>query len=250
MTTPHWAVATSLDVAIKSEASRMDRQFISFPKSGRTWLRYALTQLGVADKICFHHDGFEYNDGTKPPLDFDYSKRLARYNYSNRIVYLHRDPRDVMVSLFYQITGRFAEFFNFHGTISEFMRDPYFGAENLQRYRCQWAALCEDGRALAISYEACHADFPRVLATVVSHYGLEVDEKALAVAAKLAEFENMKAVEQSGEFGECWLQLRNAEPKVRRGRIGSFIDDLAPADIAYLDTIFFLEAAPQRVQNS
>jgi hypothetical protein len=36
----------------------------------------------------------------------------------------------------------------------------------------------------------------------------------------------------------------------RRGRIGSFIDDLAPADIAYLDTIFFLEAAPQRVQNS
>jgi hypothetical protein len=221
MTTPHWAVATSLDVAINSEASRMDRQFISFPKSGRTWLRYALTQLGVADKICFHHDGFEYNDGTKPPLDFDYSKRLARYNYSNRIVYLHRDPRDVMVSLFYQITGRFAEFFNFHGTISEFMRDPYFGAENLQRCRCQWAALCEDGRALAISYEACHADFPR-----------------------------MKAVEQSGEFGECWLQLRNAEPKVRRGRIGSFIDDLAPADIAYLDTIFFLEAAPQRVQNS
>jgi hypothetical protein len=101
------------------------------------------------------------------------------------------------------------------------MRDPYFGAENLQRCRCQWAALCEDGRALAISYEACHADFPR-----------------------------MKAVEQSGEFGECWLQLRNAEPKVRRGRIGSFIDDLAPADIAYLDTIFFLEAAPQRVQNS
>jgi hypothetical protein len=199
----------------------MDRQFISFPKSGRTWLRYALTQLGVADKICFHHDGFEYNDGTNPPLDFDYSKRLARYNYSNRIVYLHRDPRDVMVSLFYQITGRFAEFFNFHGTISEFMRDPYFGAENLQRCRCQWAALCEDGRALAISYEACHADFPR-----------------------------MKAVEQSGEFGECWLQLRNAEPKVRRGRIGSFIDDLAPADIAYLDTIFFLEAAPQRVQNS
>jgi len=79
---------------------------------------------------------------------------------------------------------------------------------------------------------------------------LEVDEKALTAAAKLAEFENMKAVEQNGEFGESWLQLRNAEPKVRRGRIGSFIDDLAPADIAYLDTIFFLEAAPQRVQNS
>jgi hypothetical protein len=199
--------------------------------------------LGIADKIAFHHDGFEYNDSKKPSLDFDYYKRLAKYNFSNRVVYLQRDPRDIMASFYYQITGRFAEYFNFRGTIAEFIRDPYFGAENLQRFRCQWAGLCRDGRALAISYEACHSDFPGVLAAVVSHYYFEIDEKELTKAAKAAEFANMKAVEQSGGFPEPWLRLRNSAPKLRRGRIGGFVDEFASADIDYLNAVFFSEPA-------
>jgi len=146
-----------------------------------------------------------------------------------------------MVSLFYQVTGRFADFFNFRGTMSEFIRDPYFGAENLQIFRRQWEALCKDGRALSISYESCHSDFPRVLASVVSYYSFEIDEKALAAAAKDAEFEKMKAIEQKSEFCETWLQLRNGAPKVRRGRIGGFVDELTAADIDYLNEIFFQE---------
>ena len=223
----------------------VDRQFISFPKSGRTWLRYALAALRVADQVCFHHDGFEYNDGTKPALDFTYSKQLEKRVGDRRIVYLHRDPRDVMVSLFHQVTGRFSDFFNFDGTISEFLRDPYFGAYNLQRYRRHWAALCDDGLALPISYEACHADFKGVLSTVVAHYAFEIEEGSLIAAAKLADFESMKVVERSGKFDEPWLRLRNAAPKVRRGMIGGYRDELTSADIDYLDTIFFPEGSPR-----
>ena len=50
---------------------RFKRELISFPKSGRTWLRYALHLLGVEETIRFHHDGFEYSDPTRPALDFD-----------------------------------------------------------------------------------------------------------------------------------------------------------------------------------
>ncbi|MGA2895118.1 MAG: sulfotransferase domain-containing protein [Xanthobacteraceae bacterium] len=216
----------------------MDRHFVSFPKSGRSWLRYALTQLGVADKIFFHHDGFEYNDRARLPLDFNYVARFEKYNQRNRVVYLYRDPRDVMVSFFYQITGRFADIFNFDGTISEFIRDPYFGAENLQRFRCLWAALCKTGCALAISYESCHADFQFVLSTVVRHYGLDVNENDIAAAAKLSTYEHMKRVEDSGEFGHPWLQRRNGKPKLRRGRIGDFTEEFTAADIDYLTSIF------------
>jgi Sulfotransferase domain len=217
----------------------MDRQFVSFPKSGRSWLRYALHRLGVADKIFFHHDGFEYNDGTKSPLDFDFSKRLDRYDLSKAIVYLHRDPRDVMVSLYFQVTGRFTDFFHFNGTISDFIRDPYFGAENLQRFRSQWVALCEDGRALAIAYEACHSDFPRALRMVVAHYRFDICEEAIIAATKEAAFENMQSLERSGRFVEPWLQLRNGAPKVRRGKVGGFASELLPTDIDYLNHIFF-----------
>jgi hypothetical protein len=225
----------------------MDRQFVSFPKSGRSWVRYALTRLGVADAISFHHDGFEYNDGAKPPLDFDYGRRLARYDGGKRVVYLQRDPRDVIVSLFYQVTGRFADFFHYQGTISDFIRDPYFGAENLDKFRAQWAALCESGRALAISYEACHADLPKVLAAVVSHYGFAVGPTALAAAAKASEFQNMKTVEQSGAFDEPWLRPRNGALKVRRGLVGGFADELAEADIEYLNAVFFPASVPSPV---
>ena len=217
----------------------MDRQFVSFPKSGRSWVRYALTRLGVADAILFHHDGFEYNNGAKPPLDFDYAGRLARYDGSKRVVYLQRDPRDVMVSLYHQVTGRFQDFFHYRGSISAFIRDPYFGAENLQKFRAQWSALCAAGRALGISYEACHADLPQVLAAVVAHYGFKFDRAALAAAAEASRFDAMKAVEESGKFREPWLRPRNGALKVRRGRTGGYVDELSPADIAFLNAIFF-----------
>jgi hypothetical protein len=221
----------------------MERQFVSFPKSGRSWIRYALASLSVADQVVFHHDGFEYNDGTRPPLDFHYNNRSENHDLSKRIIYLRRDPRDIMVSLFHQITGRFDEFYGFRGTISEFIRDPYFGAGNLQRFRRHWDSHCEDGHALAISYEDCHADFAGTLAAVLSYYRFEVSGERLAAVTELAHFENMKAIEEGGNFAEAWLQLRNGSPKVRRGRVGGYVDELSPADIDYLDPIFFRDGA-------
>jgi len=202
-------------------------------------LRFALHRLGVADQILFHHDGFEYNDGAKPPLDFDFDRRRNRYDRGESIVYLDRDPRDVMVSLYFQVTGRFSDFFNYTGSLSDFIRDPYFGAENLQRFRSQWAMLCADGRALAVSYEECHSDFAGTLAKVVSHYGFDIDSAVISAATQAAEFKTMQNVEESGAFAQPWLRLRNGAPKVRRGLVGSFADELEAADIAYLNRIFF-----------
>jgi hypothetical protein len=194
----------------------------------------------LTDRVHFHHDGFEYNDGARPPLDFDFEKRWARYSNGGPYVYLHRDPRDVIVSLHFQVTGRFADFFRYSGSLSDFIRDPYFGAENLQRFRAQWTRLCEAGLALPISYEACHADYAGTLAKVIAHYGFDVDESAIDAAAKESEFEKMRNVEKNGEFVEPWLQLRNGSPKVRRGKVGGYADELDPADIAYLDGVFGL----------
>lgn len=216
------------------------RMFVSFPKSGRSWLRYALHRLGVADQILFHHDGFEYNDGARPPLDFDYEKRLARYRGDSITVYMHRDPRDVIVSLYHQVTGRFADFFHYEASLSDFIRDPYFGAENLQLFRMQWLDLCNRGLALAVSYEECHADFPGTLAKVVEHYGFEAAEREIEEASAAATIENMRHIERDGGFEAPWLRLRNGAPKVRRGRVGGFADCLAAEDIAYLNRVFRL----------
>lgn len=216
----------------------MEKHFISFPKSGRSWLRFALNHLGIASQIQFHHDGFEHNDASRPALDFSPETRLRKYADGQKIVYLQRDPRDVMVSLFHQITGRYGNTFNYTGTISDFLHDPYFGAENLHRFQSLWAELCADGLALNVSYESCHTDFPAVLGAITAHYGFSVTPAALAAATQAASFNNMKAVEQTGNFPEPWLRPRNGAPKVRRGKAGNYRDELTPEDIAYLNSVF------------
>ena len=105
----------------------MIREFVSFPKSGRTWIRYLLGQLGVDREIAFHHDRFEFNDGAKPAHDFDLASRLAHYRNVDRLVYLERDPRDVMVSLYHQVTGRFREFFGYPAATKVFKDVPRSG---------------------------------------------------------------------------------------------------------------------------
>jgi len=215
----------------------MRREFISFPKSGRTWLRYALVRLGVAQRIKFSHDGFAYNDRTKPPLDFNFACRMERYQGEGKFVYLHRDPRDVIVSHYFQVTERFDNIFRYKGTISEFIRDPYFGVQNLVQFQAQWNRLCDLGIAFRITYEDCHRDFTAVLGSVLDHFELTVSSKDIQRVTEESSFDRLKAIELSNLFPEPWLRLKNGAPKVRQGRIGGYRNILSAEDCAFVERL-------------
>lgn len=212
-------------------------QLVSHPKSGRSWIRYALRHLDRAGDVEFHHDGFEYNDGSRPALPLDLEERCHRAQQAGRVVYLSREPRDVLVSGYFQITGRFADFFDFQGTISDYIRDPYFGAVPLHHFQSQWIEVCRRGLALHVTYEQCHLDLVGVLERVTRHFGWSLSRQQLADAARLSTFEQMREVEQRGDFPEPWLRLRNGAPKVRRGRVGGYVDHFDGPDLAYLDSV-------------
>lgn len=213
----------------------MRQLVVSFPKSGRTWLRYGLHLTGHED-IRFTHDGFEYNDGMKPPLDFDRAKRLRQYRgQTDRIVYIERDTRDTIVSLYHQITGRFRDFFGYESDISDFLRDPYFGVNNLIGFQVMWRELANSLPVLTVRYEEMNADYGTVLHKVSDHFGLEIGAEELRQVALQTNFDAMKHVEQSRSFAKPWLQPRMGAPKVRQGKVGGYAQELRPEDIAYVE---------------
>jgi hypothetical protein len=222
----------------------VNRQFVSYPKSGRTWLRYMLAHAGCDRQVGFHHDGFEFNDGARPPHDFDLAGRLARFTADQKVVYLERDPRDVMVSLYHQVTGRFQDFFDYRGSLAEFIRDGYFGAGNLARFRAMWAGIVQARGFLRVSYEECHADPLALLQRIVAYYGFEVGEERLRAAVEAGAFERMRELELSMAYPGKWLRPRNGATKVRKGKVHGFRDELSAPDIAWLDGVFGIAGGP------
>jgi hypothetical protein len=220
----------------------MDRQFVSYPKSGRSWIRYVLHLLAVENRIHFHHDGCEFSDPSRS-LCLNFDARLACYSNGGRIVYMRRDPRDIMVSLYFQVTGRMRDVFHFEGDISTFIRDEYFGAANLLEFDRQWRDLCQRRLALGVTYEECHENLLGVMRRVLTWYELDVTDEELRVACQDSTFQKMRAVELKGEFGQPWLRPRNGMTKTRRGIVGGYADTLPAADIAFLDRLLVAAGA-------
>ena len=218
---------------------RQTNQYVvSFPMSGRTWLRYALSLMGVS-QVSFDHDGYDMSDPRMPAPDHELQRRRIRFN-GCKVIYLERDPRDVMVSCYKHITGRFADLFRYQGTCSDFIRDPRFGACRLQAFRELWDGLCAEGLAQKLTYEELHRDFAAGLAATLHYLQIPHSPAAVAAASKSADIRLMRAVEQRGAFCEPWLRARNGHTTVRAGKVGSHIDELCAADIAYLNSQFQL----------
>ena len=118
---------------------------ISFPNSGRTWLLYMLKnimrELGKED---FHiestHDHSEIiiENGTRtdPNLIFTFTGRF-RYIRS-KVVFLSRDPRDVITSNFHQVTNRSKDPFKFN-SISDFIMHETYGIKRVIHFFNLWS---------------------------------------------------------------------------------------------------------------
>ena len=222
------------------QMASMKRHFVSYPKSGRSWIRYALSCAGVHHAIFFHHDSFEFNSPLMPEPSVDFGKRLSTYLSVDKVVYMYRDPRDILVSLYHQVTGRFRDFFGYDGTISDFIRDEYFGAKNLKIFQEQWLELCGLGVAYMVTYEQCHIDFGAVLLGILDYYQIEIERGLLREAVDASSFAKMRGREVSQDFPEPWLRPRNVFFKTRVGRPLNYHTSLNESDIDYLNSVFSL----------
>lgn len=243
---------------------------LSYPKCGRTWLTL---QIGRAIE---QHFGLESPDLLKlsamtegradlPQIRVTHDsaphrKRphelpaLKKKFAGRKVIFMVRDPRDVIVSYYFHKTRREKPrtfwFFQrrrrethgpFTGTISEFLRFDIGGFDTLLRYYNLWAesrSLTAD--FLLVRYEDMHEDAERELRRVLDFLGLaEITDDEAREAVAFAAFDNMRKMEASEGTGS--YKLKPADPsddesfKVRKGKVGGYVDYLSDDDIAYLN---------------
>lgn len=219
----------------------LERGVISFPKSGRTWIRLFLeyyrrfTGMGSRAIVVYRHD----------PNRLDFKKRVL----------LIRHPCDVMVSYYFHKKIRRRVKRSMHG----FIRSQRYGVYSLNRW---YLVLPEHENQLIVRYEDMF-DTP-IWIDMLNFLDIPFYEEAFNKAIEKTQFDTIRSnLEEISKFPSPWrylaadqgrynlLEPENPEAhKFRRGKVGGYVDYLDKEDIDYILDNFTLGEAlePYRQQ--
>ena len=213
---------------------------VSFPNSGRTWLMYMikniLKEIGKEDLyIEDTHDGSEIiiEDGTRqnPSLIFNYTDRF-RYLRS-RVIFLCRDPRDIITSNFHQVTNRAKNPFRFNSK-SEFVNHDIYGFARVIHFFNMWHDnKNKPQRFLLVKYENL-LESSDDLKKIIKFLDIDVSHKLLEKIYRESTAEKMREKEMADQligFTDFGKEVNKL--KVRKARRGSYQEELTSQDIAF-----------------
>jgi hypothetical protein len=237
-----------------------DCYILSFPKCGRTWLRVMLAKalsLHFLDKrdisvhleplkvmrvgagkgpgIRFRHDG----SSAVGTIIKERTKKYYQKYRRKKVIFLVRDPRDVMVSYYFHLTQRTKS--AYQRSKSWFIRDPSIGVDFLIKFMNGWYEYRHvPSGFLLVRYEDLHQDPAGELRRVMVFLGLsDVSEEVIKRSVEYAEFDNMRRMSLN-EFKNLDM-IAPTDPdnpqsfKIREGKVGSYVKHLSAQDIAYID---------------
>lgn len=240
---------------VRSQARHCDVFLVSFPKAGRTWLRVLIGRSfqqhydlprkamlrvttarvsapGMPRILATHDDATQ----DKPYAYIVENKSAYR---SRRVLFMVRDPRDVLISYYFQRTRRNQN--PYKGSIGEFIREPNGGLETIISFYNAWAAQRHVPAGFhLVRYEDLRADTLTALRGVMSFVGAaDISDKTLAEAIEYASFERVQERERTGAAKQKALRAWNPDDpesfKARRGKIGGYVDYLSPEEIAEVE---------------
>jgi alcohol sulfotransferase len=236
---------------LERAAPSVDAFLVSYPKSGRTWLRYLLScyfaDIAKLDfepdlRNTFHiHPNFDRDAERGLPVFIGRERAVgfpliavSHRQFERRLfagrptIILVRDPRDVCVSAYYHETRhkhRFA------GSVAEFIEDETYGVPAIVRYHNGWAEGLVGNRSLVISYEAMSNSTDATIRRILEFLDQPVDETALANAIEKARFSKMQKTEKkTGIPGHEYDRSDKDSLRVRKGKVGGFADTMSSAE--------------------
>ena len=161
------------------------------------------------------------------------------------VVFLHRNPIDTAVSMYYQVNKRDLRpwsgrrirmaiplMLRSHippNEINRFVLDPVYGIQNICAYNRAWLDQLADRKdCLILTYEDMRTNPSDSFQRLLDHFGLTAptgDE-----LAEISTFNKMRAFEQSESQDAVLMAKNKNDPqsvKVRRGKVGGYKDELS-----------------------
>lgn len=256
--------------------ARTDVYLISYPKCGRTWLRLLIGRslsnhfdLPEDERILFVKDSHRIHPGVpriavfhddRPMLKAPQELETEKSWYKDKqVVFMVRDPRDVIVSSYFEMKKRGRIFGDnpyesrqaiFEGDLADFITREEGGFATIIRYFNIWAENRSFPRSfLLVRYEDLQTDTSTELRRVLDFLGLnQVSQEDIQEAIHFASFDHMRKMEAEGKFSTGILnpadQADSQSYKTRSGKIGGYREYLTPEQISTLNEIMGSQLSP------
>lgn len=279
-----WRVATrarglaSLEVAKARQAQLL---IIAHPKSGNTWLKVMISRLyqvrhGFPDSLIHKTDEYTRRVPEVPRLAasngcYSYERAVGQLLEPDRrdaamsqkaVVFLARHPCDIAVSWYHQFTLRQSrhkqELINAeldHPVdrrqigMWPFVRSSEIGLLHLIAFLNGWERrLADHPHARVIRYEDLRSEPAKTLRAVMETLGETFSDEEIEEAVRFGSFDHLRGLESQGHFKQGGLTLRDADDpnsfKVRRAKVGGYVQDFEPDQVAELDELVAKHLSP------
>lgn len=214
----------------------------SYPKSGNTWAKFLLANLRYPDEnITFanlekkipaiYYYKCRPEKADRPRLIKSHEAFEPRYP---RVIYLVRDPRDVVVSLYHYAIKRkiIDESYGIERYANEFLTGnvnrEYFGSWG--EHVGSWlGARRDDADFLVLRYEDMLQDTPQALHRMAQFIGLKSTPEQINNAVDSSAFDKLQTIEATQSknplIGGALLGRKDLR-FIRRGQAGAWQDEL------------------------
>jgi hypothetical protein len=252
--------------------AQSDAVFISYAKAGRTWTRVMISRLyqtkyGLPDSIVIDGDSLHRLNTKVPRMLFTMGNYIAdRYPVTSlpspytdhKVIFLARHPADTAVSFYFHLRNRVnpnlkdvKQVADAEGArdIFDHLQNSPRGLRHVIQYMNDWAiALGHCPHNLLLRYEDLRADPVPQLRRIAAFLGDDFTESQFRDAADFASFAKLKEKERENFFATSKLQARDtANPdsfKVRRGKVGGYVDYLTPEQTAWVEATIARDLNP------
>lgn len=242
-----------------------DFVFVSWAKSGRTWVRLMLSHFyqvhrELPESSFLEFDNLKRQDAAIPSVFFTHGNYVRHYTadfttkqvyYDARVLLLARDPRDVAVSQFFQWKHRMRAWkraLNDYPdeceelSLFEFVMEREAGLARVVEFLNGWARELPKLRAVHLArYEDLRRDPAAGLAAMLAFLGTPGSDAEIDAAVRYAAFDNMRQLEQGRTFrrqGRRLVARDRDNPdsyKVRRAKVGGWRDYFDDAQCRAID---------------